>query len=525
MKRLQFCLVLLSLLALSLGAFAQIQNGQFTGTVTDPSGAAIANAKVTVTNVGTNLSVTTTTSQTGSYVARELPVGTYRITAEASGFKTTTNTDLTLNAGTIQRVDFKLTLGQTREVIEVTGEARTVNTEDSKLASTVTSDQVANLPLNGRNIYDLMQLAPGAVNVRGVLSENGANTVVNGLREDFNGFLINGASNKGLSGGAVNQPIEDTVQEFQELTLNMSAQYGNSAGSVTNLVTKAGTNSYHGSGWEFNRNDVYDANSFFLNHQGVDRQALRFNQFGGTLGGPIIKDKLFFFLSYQGDHFRESAPPSTLTVESPEFEQAVIGALPNSAAALLYSNFTPLIASRMAAVIGVTAQDNTNLAAAGCPTLPIQTGTFPRTGVPFELSAISFNGSQNQNNVSEGNLFNGWEGSARLDYNFSAKDRLFVQMNWNRLNDSFGFPNTVSQSNGRGAAFLNPVIQKFPNGQISYIHTFSPAVLNEFRAGYTLNETGDVSVATPGVPDLRFDDGTMGFGSYAGYPQTFHENI
>src|SRR6266852_3067992 len=561
MKRLQFCLVLLSLLALSLGAFAQIQNGQFTGTVTDPSGAAIANAKVTVTNVGTNLSVTTTTSQTGSYVARELPVGTYRITAEASGFKTTTNTDLTLNAGTIQRVDFKLTLGQTREVIEVTGEARTVNTEDSKLASTVTSDQVANLPLNGRNIYDLMQLAPGAVNVRGVLSENGANTVVNGLREDFNGFLINGASNKGLSGGAVNQPIEDTVQEFQELTLNMSAQYGNSAGSVTNLVTKAGTNSYHGSAWEFNRNDAYDANSFFLNQQGVDRQALRFNQFGGTFGGPIIKDKLFFFLSYQGDHFRESAPPSTLIVESPEFEQAVISALPNSAAALLYSNFkpthpgapvtdltgylgtgsgsgfaafsdylcsknsTPLIASRIAAVIGVTAADNTALAAAGCPTLPIQAGTFPRTGVPFQLSAISFNGSQNQNNVSEGNLFNGWEGSARLDYNFSAKDRLFVQMNWNRLNDSFGFPNTVSQSNGRGAAFLNPVIQKFPNGQISYIHTFSPAVLNEFRAGYTLNETGDVSVATPGVPDLRFDDGTMGFGSYAGYPQTFHENI
>ena len=286
----------------------------------------------------------------------------------------------------------------------MTGEARAVNTEDSKLASTVNSDQVANLPLNGRNIYDLMQMAPGAVNVRGVLSENGANTVVNGLREDFNGFLINGSSNKGLSGGAVNQPIEDTVQEFQQLTLNMSAQYGNSAGSVTNLVTKAGTNSFHGSAWEFNRNDAYDANSFFLNHQGVDRQALRFNQFGGTFGGPIIKDKLFFFLSYQGDHFRESAPPSTLTVESPEFEQAVIAALPNSAAALLYKSFppthagapvsdltgylpnepdgfssftnylcannsTPLIASRIAAVIGVTAQDNVNLAAAGCPSV------------------------------------------------------------------------------------------------------------------------------------------------------------
>src|SRR6266851_435470 len=137
MKRLQFCLVLLSLLALSLGAFSQIQNGQFTGTVTDPSGAAIANAKVIVTNVGTNLSVTTTTDQTGLYKFNELPVGTYRITAEAQGFKTTTNTDLVLNAGSIQRADFKMQIGETREVIEVTGESAIVQTDDSKLANTV----------------------------------------------------------------------------------------------------------------------------------------------------------------------------------------------------------------------------------------------------------------------------------------------------------------------------------------------------------------------------------------------------
>src|SRR6202049_1772148 len=283
MKKLQFCLVLLSLLVLSLDALAQIQNGHFTGTVTGPSSAAIPNAKITITNVGTNLSVTSTTNQTGLFAARELPVGTYKITAEAQGFKTTTNSDLSLNAGTTLRVDFKMQLGQTREVIEVTGEIRAVNTEDSKLASTVNSDQVANLPLNGRNIYDLMQLAPGAVNVRGVLSENGANTVVNGLREDFNGFLINGASNKGLSGGAVNQPIEDTVQEFQQLTLNMSAQYGNSAGAVNNLVTKSGSNSYHGSVWEYFRNDKLDANYYFLNHTTpvTPKPPLRFNQFGG----------------------------------------------------------------------------------------------------------------------------------------------------------------------------------------------------------------------------------------------------
>ena len=575
MKKLQFCLVLLSLLVLALGAFAQVQNGQFTGVVTDPSGAAIANAKVTVTNLGTNLSVTTTTGQSGTYTASQLPVGSYKITVEAPGFKTSTNTSIELNAGTTEHADFKLTVGETREVVEVSGEVQAVNTEDSKLASTVTSTQVENLPLNGRNIYDLIQLSPGAVNVRGVVSENGANTVVNGLRENFNGFLINGSSNKGLSGGTVTTPIEDTVQEFQELTLNMSAQYGNSAGSVTNLVTKGGTNSFHGSAWEFDRNDIFDANTFFGNHTDTPRQALRFNQFGGTFGGPIIKDKLFFFLSYQDNHFRESAPPSTVTVESPEWRQAVISALPNSTAALLYKNFpatvtgspTPndtgvtsspfidlttyvqsgafsdsgltdfpallcpdntnaAIAASFAALAGVTAADQTAMGAAGCSTIPaIQAGAFPRTGVPFLHNTIALNGSQSQLNTGEGNLRNGWEGSARIDYNVTSKDRLLFQLEWNRFPDSFGFPNTVSNSNGRGPGFLNPALAKSPNGQISFIHTFSPTVLNEFRAGYALNVTGDVSTALPGVPDIRFDDGSMGFGSYAGYPQTFHENI
>src|SRR3989441_4475570 len=166
MKKLQFCLVAISMLLVALGAFAQVQNGQFSGTVTDPSGAAIPNAKVTVTNTGTNLSVSTTTNQSGLYVAKELPVGTYKITAEAKGFKTITNNNVVLNAGTIERADFKMQLGQAREVVEVTGEVATVNTEDSKLANTVTSTQVENLPLNGRNVYDLIQMAPGAVNVR-----------------------------------------------------------------------------------------------------------------------------------------------------------------------------------------------------------------------------------------------------------------------------------------------------------------------------------------------------------------------
>src|SRR5215472_1922311 len=141
MRRLQFCLAVFALLALTCTGFAQIQNGQFTGTVTDPSGAAVPNAKVTVTNQATNLSIVTTTNQSGQYTAKELPPGTYKAVAEASGFRTVTDTNLTINAGTILRVDFKMQLGQAHEIVEVTGEAALVNTDDAKLAATVSSAQ------------------------------------------------------------------------------------------------------------------------------------------------------------------------------------------------------------------------------------------------------------------------------------------------------------------------------------------------------------------------------------------------
>ena len=181
MKKLQFCLALLSVLVLALAAFAQVQNGQFTGTVTDPSGAAIPNAKVTVTNLGTNLSVSANTNQTGNFTATQLPVGTYKLTVEAPGFKTASNTNVALSAGTIAHVDFKMQLGQAKEVVEVSGEVAAVNTEDSRLTTTVTSTQLENLPLNGRNVYDLIQLAPGAVNVIGTDFENGHGTGRGGI--------------------------------------------------------------------------------------------------------------------------------------------------------------------------------------------------------------------------------------------------------------------------------------------------------------------------------------------------------
>jgi hypothetical protein len=580
MTKLRFCLVVLAVVVLTISALAQVQNGQFNGVVTDPSGAAISHAKVTVLNTGTNLSVISTTNDSGLYNAKELPVGNYKITVEANGFKTSANTNLSVNAGTIQRIDFKMELGQTREIIEVSGEMSAVNTEDSKLASTVTSTQIENLPLNGRNVYDLMQMAPGAVSVTGTDFENGHGTVVNGLREDFNGFLINGVSNKGLSGGVINTPIQDTVQEFQQLQLNMSAQYGNSAGAINNLVTKSGANTFHGSIWEYFRNDALDATPYFLNRPGTDpntgggfKPPLRFNQFGGTIGGPIVKDKLFFFGSYQGDRFKTTGTPQSVTEESPQWRAAVAAADTatgtQSTAALLYKDFTPAlsgstastldefvtgglspsglssygqflcpsstnpaIASRFATLMGVTAADvaemssNTFLGTdengvpqGPCASIPgIQAGTMNRSD-PFELNSVAIFGSQIQ---TIGNLFNGNEASGRLDFNPSASNRLFLQFNWLKTTDAFG-PCSTACTRGFG----NPARNIYPSGSFSFVHTFSPSVLNEFHAGYTQNNTG-VDVSLPGVPEVgnpNFDDGSAGFGSYSGYPQFFKEHI
>ena len=606
MPKLRFSLISLSVLIFALTSLAQIQNGQFTGTVTDPSNAAVANAKVTFTNQATNLSVSTTTNTSGAYIAKELPVGKYNITIEVAGFKTFSDVGVVLNAGEVAKVDARLVVGEAREVVEVTGQEVAVQTEDPKLSTTIGSEQISNLPVNGRNVFDLMQLSPGAVNVMGVDFENGHGTVVNGVREDFNGFLINGVSNKGLSGGNVNTPIQDTVEEFQQLGLNMSAQYGNSAGSTVNLVTKSGSNQFHGSVWDYLRNDAADANDYFFdqNNAGLiqsgaaplKKPPLHWNQYGLTLGGPIVKDKLFFFASFQGSHFNYNNI-STITAESQQWRQAIASADAatgvNSVANLLYKNFQPLaggstaftmdqyienvtagdtglgcaafdvknnciapnyadyvcpdtyssplgfglptalantLAARMQTILGVVpgVDNSTTLSYTGaiCQTpLTAQAGFVGRTAagsiMPFQLSGVSLAKAQTGAFGNVGNLFNGKEFSLRLDYDPSTMNRFSASFNYSRTTDKYGPCGDPACARG----FYNPQIIRTPNGQFSYVHTFSQKILNEFRAGYSQNASPLLHVAQGGVPSVGFDDGSSGFGSYSGYPQFFKENV
>ena len=562
-------------------AHAQGVTGTFTGTVTDAQGAGVPGADVTITNVGTNDRTLAKTNAEGVYRVPELPVGTYEIDVVSKGFKKIERAGLKLDVGSIERVDFRLEIGQTTETVVVEAGAVQVQTEDTRLTEIVSAAQISNLPLNGRNVFDLITLAPGAADATGVSFENGHSTVVNGLRPNFNGFLINGSSDKGLSGGVVTTPNADIVQEFQELTLNMSAQYGNSASAIVNVVTKSGTNKLHGSAFGFWRDDSMDANDTFINQAGEQKPELRYGQFGGTLTGPIIKNKLFFTASYQGDRYLASQPPINILTESPEWRAAIASAFPNSVANKIYSDFpasagnpsspnsltlssyvngnsggsgsgfgafgdymcpanfpvgfTGLATGQFTHLFGITAADQLYLTGThpksstdptpvpNCSTYfggaapPLTAGIITDRNIPFLNENTLIFGSQTSSN---GNLFNGNGWSTRIDWMPGQNDHIFGEYYWLHTSDKYGAPNAGSNIHG----FRNPTDNHLPNFQANWVHTFSPNWINEARAGYTLNRS-DINVATPGIPAVGFDDGSAGFGSYSGYPQYFHENI
>jgi Carboxypeptidase regulatory-like domain/TonB dependent receptor len=555
-------IVLTLFVAVPLLAPAQIQNADITGTVTDESGAVVPRARISIRNNETGFELTVSSNQAGIFTASQLMVGVYSLLAEAPGFRATKVRNVVLTAGIVVHLDLKLFVGGRSEILEVTGTAPAIDIETVRLAHATTSTQIGNLPLNGRNVYDLIQYAPGATNVRSVILENGANTVVNGVRENFNGFLLNGVSNKSLNGGPINQPIQDSVEEFQLLTLNNSAEFGNSAGAITNLVTKSGTNNFHGSGWEYFRNDALDANPFFANHNPDPAQRhkspLRLNQFGASVGGRLKRDKLFFFAAYQGDRFLTSNPGLT-TVETPQFRDAVQAAFPNSVAALYFADFGPFgtgtkpvtlrqyvagrlsgsgfssfaeylcpgttdqtgaLASGFARLFGVEQADIDRLnlpeQEGGCPggslfSTPIE-GAFSRDNA-FLIQVLDPNRSQSSENLSDGN-----EASFRLDYIASQKDRIFSQMNFARSRDKFN--PTLALVRG----FVAPLTTRSPNFQLSYVRTFTPTAISEVRVGYTQN-LEDLPAGDFGVPNAFMSDnaGTLGFGYGAG--ERFAEHI
>jgi hypothetical protein len=325
-------LVLFGLIFLGIQCSAQLDTGVILGTVLDPSGAIVPNASVVVQNQGTGASSNLTTDDTGNFIASALPVGVYRVTASAPGFKTRVNENLRVQVSDRLRIDLALETGQVTERVTINAEAPIVDTASTTLGGVVTSRQVQDLPVNGRNVMDLLQLIPGAM-LRG-----GASTQSVGGAQLFRSsggvrFLLDGTdasrvdaddlnNTYGSSRGRISRASIDAIQEFRVYTNSFSAEYGEALGGVVNLITKSGTNDFHGGLFEYFRNEKLDARNYF-NVPPAPKPPYRLNQFGGSVGGRIIRDKLFFFGNYEGVRQRSGKTQSTF-VPTVVFRQTVV---------------------------------------------------------------------------------------------------------------------------------------------------------------------------------------------------------
>ena len=308
MSRLRSAVCVLATLFAGWNAVAQQITGSIRGTVQDPSGAIVQNVSVSAKQVETGLTRTALTDHTGAYVILELPVGHYELQAEAKGFQKYVQSGITLNVNETATVPVRLTVGAETQQVQVMADAQLIQGTVTSLGKTVSQREVLDLPLNGRNFTQLGLLQPGVVPLTPGLAEAGGSLregqayAVNGQRPESNNFLIDGANNfNGVDGGFVLKPPVDAITEFRILTHNANAEFGNSLGSTTNIITRTGTNQIHGALWEFFRNDVFDA----TNHFAQTTEPLKQNQFGVTLGGPIRKDKTFLFGYYEGFRNRQ----------------------------------------------------------------------------------------------------------------------------------------------------------------------------------------------------------------------------
>jgi len=319
-SRVLFVLGLCLLAAATL--YAQVDTGSITGTVTDPSGAVISGAKVTLTNSGTGSSLTTTTGSDGVYKFSPVRIGTYKLETIAQGFQTTTQTNVGVNIGSNVEVNFSLKPGSQTETIEVTTSAPVLQNQDASVGQVIEQRSVNDLPLNGRNFTFLAQLVQGVNSPQSDTRGNAASGAfsANGFRPAQNNYMLDGIDNNSdtvdfLNGtNYVVLPPVDAIQEFKVQTTDFSAEFGRSGAAVLNATLKSGSNEYHGDVWEFFRNDKLDARDFFEHNcnAGVCTPAkkgeLRWNQFGGTIGGPVIKNKVFFFGDVQIWRLRQGQP-------------------------------------------------------------------------------------------------------------------------------------------------------------------------------------------------------------------------
>jgi outer membrane receptor protein involved in Fe transport len=499
------------------GARAQDATGRIIGNVTDPSGAAVPGAKATITNTKTGVSQNATTDRDGFYQILSLPIGNYQVAIESKGFRRQLFENQTLQINQSLRVDAKLDLGQQSETIEVSSQAANVETMDQTIGSSIVGETIQRAPLNGRNVLDLAKLQPGVTETNSDNTGAGTYSIAGG-RTDSVTFLLDGALNNNLlSNGVVFNPNPDTIAEFRILESNYSAEYGRNGGGVISVVTKSGTNEWHGSAFEFLRNDAFNANSFFNNASGLPRDVLKRNQYGGTFGGPIKKDKFFFFVGYQGQRLSAQQATGQGTVFTPA---QLNGDFSGVAGGYQTGNACPNADSGVASFLQANPYFQANPTLASCAVIDptkinpvsknyIAAGLIPTTTNPNGLG--NYQGAQTNNSN---------ELTMKFDFLMTQRDKLSVTLGGYR--------------NPRLSPFAFATVSGFPDlngdnnyiGSASYNHTFTPNLMNEFRLFIQRNNhkqevpTGSAASFTAaklgvgttpdqptGPPNLYFDNG------------------
>ena len=437
----QIGVIALLLCALALPAWAQLDTGSIVGVVQDKSGALLPDAKVTVTNTRTGRVYEAQTNSAGEYEVPGLPAGLYKMAAEHVGFKTRVVNGIVLYATDRRAVDTILDVGQVSEQVTVTADITTVNTQTSETGATISANEVGNLPLNGRDFTALMTLVPGSVTTGGF-----GQTSLGGYETSLAGanILLDGAdatridsqatsTQLGRQESRINRASVDSIEEFKVMSGTFSAEYGRSYGDIVNVITKSGSNNFHGGVFEFFRNDALDA----LNYFATQNIPLRLNQFGGNLGGPLVKDKLFFFVNYEGVRQISNFPTGADNVAV--LTQATrAGAVP-----------------AMVPVVDSLPLPNVSD--------PVILGGVPRPDLGYW----------------EGNLRHTLRedtGSIKVDYHVGARDSLAFRYN---IADSY-----TSTQYGVGSDQVSPSPSRNHLLKGTWDHTFNPHLLNEFGVAF-----------------------------------------
>ena len=525
-------------LAFAVTAWAS-DSGSVSGVVRDSSGALVPSATVSITNANTGVSQKVATNNLGVYSFLALPVGTYKLVAGANGFETYQRTNITLNTNDQLRFDIVLKVGQVTQEVQVTTSAVHVETANTQLGDVIKTKAMETLPLLGRAYTNLLGLQPGVVPQLATSQGNffgsteQGNVSISGGRETANGFLVNGSNvDNALNNGATVIPNLDSIAEFRVLTANFDAEYGNYSGGMVTVVTKSGTNQYHGDAFDFVRNTSFDARNFF----DINRGAFQQNQFGGTFGGPIKRDKIFFFLDYQGTRTNQGQSSGDIPVPSLAERNGDFSAIASSA--LTGTVNGPYFANLLSQKLGYPVSSGEPYYVSGCATgaqCVFPNGVIPRQVFSAPASKLlqyiplpnlgQFFVSTANNIHTRDDL-----GAMRVDGNSHRFGMLsayyFIDDNFQLVpfgtNNLPGFPTfnggrsqliTLSDTKSFGAEAVNELHLSFNRYVFHNNNPVSGTGISLNSLGFQVGGPGGIVPATPsfsGVPSIGFNNYGIG---------------